>query len=161
MRPVNESRLKTTFEYILKFQSTYGRTPTFREILNECDYVSISTVKQDITRLKQRGLLVKDKAYSSIELMAQAQVGDVHGAGVVGAIRCGQPGLAVEDLEYTVALPNQIFGNREQFILHAKGPSMIKKGIFDGDLIVVTKQETANYKGTVLITKKVETGNDL
>jgi len=143
VRPINETRLKTTYEYILGFQAAYGRTPTFREIMRDCDYVSISTVKQDITRLKERGFLSKDKEYSSISLIDKAQVGSVHGAGVLGSVRCGQPGLAVEDLEYTVALPNQIFGNKEQFILHAKGPSMIKKGIFDGDLIVVTKQETA------------------
>ena len=60
--------------------------------------------------------------------------------------------LAVENITATVALPVEIFGTEEHFILRAKGQSMIKRGIFDGDLMVVKVQNTAEV-GEVVIAR--------
>ena len=73
-------------------------------------------------------------------------------ASIVGTCPCGEPVLAVENITATVALPVEIFGSEEHFILKAKGSSMIKRGIFDGDLMVVRVQNTANV-GEVVIAR--------
>ena len=46
----------------------------------------------------------------------------------------------------------EIFGEEEHFILRANGQSMIKRGIFDGDLMVVKVQNTAEI-GEVVIAR--------
>ena len=46
----------------------------------------------------------------------------------------------------------EIFGAEEHFILKATGNSMIRRGIFDGDLMVVRMQNTANI-GEVVIAR--------
>jgi repressor LexA len=60
--------------------------------------------------------------------------------------------LAVENIVSTVALPVEIFGADEHFILRATGNSMVKRGIFNGDLMVVRVQSTANV-GEVVIAR--------
>ena len=71
---------------------------------------------------------------------------------IVGSCPCGEPVLAVENIVATVALPVEIFGAEQHFILKAKGNSMIKRGIFDGDLMVVKVQKSANV-GEVVIAR--------
>ena len=53
------------------------------------------------------------------------------------------PILAEEYIEGSYALPVELFGREEHFLLHAKGYSMIDKGIYDGDIIVAKRQNTA------------------
>lgn len=148
MRAVNEDRLKKTYEYIRKFQNENGRSPSFREILDDCQYVGLSSVQADINRLKERGLLLRDN--KKVSLPNNAQTGTFHGANILGTVRCGQPSPTIEDIESTVVLPDEIFGKGDQFILHAEGESMIKKGIFDGDLLVVEKRPVASIGETVV-----------
>lgn len=148
MRTVNEDRLKKTYEYILDFLKENGRSPSFREILKDCSYAGLSSVQADINRLKRRGLLLEDN--NKISLPYNAQMGSFHGANILGTVRCGQPSPAIEDIEAAVVLPDEIFGRGDQFILHAEGESMIKKGIFDGDLLVVEKRADASLGDTVV-----------
>lgn len=152
MRPINEDRLRSTLEYITKFQISEGRAPTYREIKEDCGYSSLSCVSADINRLKERGLLDEDRTsgWNSIKLPDNLQPQGTHNTLIVGAVPCGQPTPAIEDIEAAVALPDAIFGCADHVILHAKGPSMIKRGIFDGDLLVVNRQQDAEYGQTVI-----------
>ncbi|MDP2763134.1 MAG: S24 family peptidase, partial [Enterobacteriaceae bacterium] len=62
---------------------------------------------------------------------------------LVGAIICGQPILAVENIE--AYIPYEVKGNpREYFFLRAIGDSMNKAGIDDGDMVLIKKQQTAD-----------------
>lgn len=150
MRPVNEERLSALYNYIFDFQEKKGKTPTFRDLARNLGYAGVSSVQADITRLRERGLLSYEKKFSSVELKGRKQIGDFHGAKILGTVRCGQPSTAYEDVEAVVVLPDEFFGKKEHFLLHAKGSSMIKRGIFDGDLLVVTKTSEAKLGDTVV-----------
>lgn len=56
---------------------------------------------------------------------------------LVGTIACGQPILAVENADETVAVPDWI---NADFALRCKGDSMINARIFDGDIVYIKKQ---------------------
>ena len=63
---------------------------------------------------------------------------------VVGTVTAGEPILAVENIEeYFPMLPNHI-SNKNTFMLHVRGESMINAGIFDGDMVIVEQQPTAD-----------------
>ena len=63
---------------------------------------------------------------------------------VVGTVTAGEPILAVENIEeYFPMLPNHI-SNKNTFMLHVRGESMINAGIFDGDMVIVEQQATAD-----------------
>lgn len=51
--------------------------------------------------------------------------------------------MAVQNIEdYFPMLPDRI-SNKNTFMLHVRGESMINAGIFDGDLVIVEQQSTA------------------
>ena len=152
MRKVNEERLQRTLNFIIAFQREEGRTPTQREIESGCGYSSRGSVSADIARLKSRGQLTSEKinGWNRISIPVNLEVGSYHKASILGCVRCGQPSPAVEDIEATVALPDEIFGKGEHMLLYAKGPSMIKRGIFDGDLLVVQKNPSPKEGETVV-----------
>ena len=69
---------------------------------------------------------------------------------VIGKITAGQPILAIENITDTFPIPLDFVGNSECFMLTVRGESMIEAGIFDGDYILVKKQNTAE-NGTIVV----------
>lgn len=63
---------------------------------------------------------------------------------VLGQITAGQPILATQNCEDVFYMPNNLFRGTDLFILKVKGNSMIEAGIFDGDMVVIKRQDTAN-----------------
>lgn len=57
----------------------------------------------------------------------------------LGIIACGEPILAVENIEDYDAMPLEIAAD---FTLICKGNSMINARIFDGDIVYIRKQDT-------------------
>jgi len=62
---------------------------------------------------------------------------------VVGRITAGAPILAVENITDTFPIPLDFIGNSDCFMLVVRGESMIEAGIFNGDYILVKRQDTA------------------
>lgn len=58
---------------------------------------------------------------------------------LVGAIACGSPTLAEENIEEYVSIPKNLPGD---FALTCKGDSMINARIYDGDIVYIRQQET-------------------
>ncbi|MGN0489432.1 MAG: S24 family peptidase [Ruminococcus sp.] len=56
---------------------------------------------------------------------------------ILGDIACGQPILAVENIESYVNMPKNVKGT---FALRCKGDSMINARIFDGDIVFIRQQ---------------------
>lgn len=152
MRPINEERMTKTLQYILEYQKSAGKTPTYRQIQDDCHYSTLATVAADVARLKARGLIESDNSsgWNSISLPSKLNANGSHNSLIVGAVHCGQPSPAIEDIEAAVTLPDAIFGSADHIILHAVGPSMIKRGIFNGDLLVVRRQNTAKLGQTII-----------
>ncbi|SDT35361.1 transcriptional repressor LexA [Microlunatus soli] len=62
---------------------------------------------------------------------------------VLGRIAAGGPILAEERYEDVFALPKQVVGEGDLFLLEVRGDSMIDAAICDGDWVVVRKEQTA------------------
>lgn len=56
---------------------------------------------------------------------------------LLGAIACGEPILAAENIEGDVAMPEHVIAD---FALRCKGDSMIEARIFDGDIVYIRQQ---------------------
>ena len=69
---------------------------------------------------------------------------------LIGTVAAGQPLLAVENIESYFPVPAEYMPNQESFMLHVKGDSMVNAGIFNGDQILVKKQETAD-NGDIIV----------
>jgi len=62
---------------------------------------------------------------------------------VMGRIAAGTPISAIQNNSHTISLPPDLLSTGEHFALEVRGDSMIDAGIFDGDTVVIKKQETA------------------
>lgn len=58
---------------------------------------------------------------------------------LLGSIACGEPILAVENIEEYINIPKELAGD---FALTCKGDSMINARIFDGDIVYIRQQDT-------------------
>lgn len=58
---------------------------------------------------------------------------------LLGSIACGEPILAVENIEEYISIPKDLAGD---FALTCKGDSMINARIFDGDIVYIRQQDT-------------------
>lgn len=77
---------------------------------------------------------------------ARTSKGREHGvvrAPVLGHIAAGQPIIAIQSSEETLALPTELVGYGNLFIVVVVGDSMANSSIIDGDLAVVREQQTA------------------
>lgn len=63
---------------------------------------------------------------------------------LVGTIAAGEPILAEQNIEDSFAVSSELVPDPDSFMLRVKGDSMIDAGIYDGDLVVVRRQETAD-----------------
>ena len=154
MRKLDEVKLNQVHEFIAKCHSQERRSPTLREIAQACDIGSLEWVSNLVGILAERGHIELELKGNRkvISVPSNLTIGESRNASIVGSCPCGEPVLAVENIVSTVALPVEIFGAEEHFILKATGHSMVKRGIFDGDLIVVRVQNTANV-GEVVIAR--------
>ena len=63
---------------------------------------------------------------------------------VMGRIAAGTPIEAIQTHSHTIAVPPEMLGAGEHYALEVRGDSMIEAGIFDGDTVLIKKQESAS-----------------
>jgi repressor LexA len=68
---------------------------------------------------------------------------------VLGRVAAGRPIEAIEARE-SVALPEEMLGRGETFVLRVQGESMVEEFIRDGDLVVVESRDSAANGETVI-----------
>lgn len=135
--------------YIEQEIKTRGYAPSVREIGEAVGLKSTSTVHGHLIRLEKKGLLHRDAmkpramglSFSSLSPAENVTLREIP---VIGRVAAGTPILAEENVEETLALPEDIVGHGDVFILRVRGESMIQAGIMNDDYIVVHKQPDAN-----------------
>lgn len=129
-------RQREMLDFIRDFQAGRGYAPSIEEIASHFGLSAVSTVHEHLVNLGRKGVLRRELHRArSIEPLAG---GAVIEAPLVGTVAAGSPIEAVEIPE-SVALPPELAGRGETFLLRVKGDSMVGDGILDGDLIVVEK----------------------
>lgn len=63
---------------------------------------------------------------------------------VMGRIAAGTPISAIQSRSHTISLPPDMLSSGEHFALEVRGDSMIEAGIFDGDTVIIKKQDSAD-----------------
>ena len=124
-----------------------GYPPAVREICQAVHLRSTSSVHSHLETLERKGYIRRDptkpRAIEIIDDEFNLARREIAYLPIVGTITAGEPILAVENIEdYFPVQPNLIH-NKETFMLHVRGDSMVNAGIFDGDLVMVERQTTA------------------
>lgn len=138
MRRIDKS--EEIFEFIQKFVSENGYAPSVREVCEGCSIKSTATAFTYMNELAERGLI---KKYGNKNRAVSIKQNTVS-VPLIGTVAAGTPIFATENYEGMYSLPGNFFGGDNLFMLNVHGDSMIKIGMYDGDKIVVKKQETAD-----------------
>ncbi|MBQ3115624.1 MAG: transcriptional repressor LexA [Clostridia bacterium] len=137
-----EDKINQVYAFALDFFNEKGFPPSIREICEKCSIKSTASAYSYLEKLKERGLLekapLKKRAFSIRKPLEYKSVP------IIGTVRAGEPIFAVENLEGYCPLPDDFDFNGEKFALRVQGDSMINAGIYDKDMVIVTRQNTAN-----------------
>lgn len=143
------------FNFIKSEISSKGYPPSVREICDEVGLSSTSSVHAHIKTLEKKGYIrsvsSKNRAIEVLDddfnALARREITNVP---LVGKVAAGSPILATENVVDYFPFPVESLPNKETFMLTVKGDSMINMGIFDGDNLLVQKQNT-DKNGDVIV----------
>jgi repressor LexA len=147
MNKVLTSEQKKVFDFLVATQHEMGAPPTVREICTHFGYRSPNNAQQHLRLIEKKGYIRRSPGRSrGIELTAVAATehNDTIDVPIVGTIAAGTPLTAVQNIDGTIALDRNMFGNGDIFSLRVKGDSMKNAGIFDGDIAVIHVQPQVN-----------------
>jgi repressor LexA len=141
-------RQREIYDYLSEYVHERGYPPTVREIGEAVGLASPSTVHAHLANLERAGLLKRDPTKPrALELIGRDRGGredaKVLSLPLVGEIAAGGPLLAEQNVEDYLEVPELLAAGGADFLLRAKGESMIQAGILDGDYVVVRKQQDA------------------
>ena len=148
-------RQQAIMDFIKKEVATKGYPPSVREIGNAVGLASSSTVHGHLNRLEKKGLIRRDPTKPrAIEILDREEFAlpkqETVFLPVIGKVTAGEPITAIENIEEYIPVPKSMVSNEDAFILNVVGDSMINAGIFDGDQVIVRKQETAE-NGEIIV----------
>jgi len=144
------NRQQMILDFIKSEVNTKGYPPSVREIAHAVGLASSSTVHGHLSRLETKGFIRRDPTKPrAIEIL---NVEDdfipkeaVTYAPLIGKVTAGLPITAIENIEEYIPVPRgRAAADDNLFVLAIEGESMIEAGIFDGDLVIVKQQNTAN-----------------
>lgn len=143
MQHKNAAYFKRVEDFIEKYTAKHAVSPTSREIA-EGTGLSPATVCRYMKVMRDENVL----EYSGIrdvttKRQREIRVNTSTPIPVLGAVSCGVPKFAEENIEEYVTLPISLFGKGDFFILRANGDSMKGAGIDNGDLVLIRQQCTA------------------
>lgn len=147
--------MKEIQSFVKDYFFEYHQSPSMQKIADAIG-TSKSTAYYYIMEMAQKGMLHYNG--TTIET-PRTQKSDykMNRVPVLGSIVCGSPELTEEDCEEFVALPVALFGEGDFFALRTHGDSMVDAGIEEGDLVVVKKQDHAEYGDIVVALVGTET----
>ncbi len=141
-------RQKQIYEFIKQYIKENDYAPSLEEIGRYFKLKSVGTIHEHIETLRARGFLNKvEHQARSIEISEQDKMVAIPLKGLIAA---GEPIEAIEEYESLKVPKSNILKSGEHFALRVKGNSMLQEGIFDGDHVIIRKQNTAENGDTIV-----------
>ena len=136
-------------DFIKKYSAEHGYPPSIREIGKGLGLSSPATVHTHVRKLVNAGYLkVDNNKFRAMELLVDNEYEkkneELVKVPLLGKVTAGSPIEAIERPNEFFSLPaNLIPVGSTIFTLNVSGESMINAGIYDGDIIIVQKQNVA------------------
>lgn len=143
MQPLTK-RQREILDYLQEFIQQHGYAPSLEEIGRRFGLSSLATVHKHLTNLEEKGFIRRLWNRSrSVELLSARSGQRAIELPMLGYVAAGLPIEAVTGTE-SIAVPEDLIGRRESYVLRVKGDSMIDEQIRDGDFVIVEDRKTAD-----------------
>lgn len=130
---------KRIYEFIRE-QIAYEGSPSVRDICENLNIKSTSTVHRYLNELEEAGLIVRSKNKHRYITLTDEPTARVP---VLGTITAGRPIQAIEEVEGYVPFADFSGDYKDLFALRVRGESMINAGILNGDVVILRQTATA------------------
>ncbi|CAN5579250.1 MAG: transcriptional repressor LexA [Acidobacteria bacterium] len=137
-------RQREILDYLNEFIQQHGYAPSLEEIGRKFGLSSLATVHKHLTNLEEKGFIRRSWNRSrSVEMVPMRTGGRAVELPMLGYVAAGSPIEAVVGGD-TIAVPEDMVGKRDTYVLRVKGDSMIDEQIRDGDYVIVEDRHTAD-----------------
>ncbi len=140
---------------VKKFIAMHGYPPTVREIGRELDLRSPATIHFHLKKLAEKGYIKKDDSKNrTIEILVENEFLENNentvDIALLGNITAGNPIEAIETPNEFFSIPASLINSKKElFALNVHGDSMINKGIFNNDIVILERSNDA-HNGEVI-----------
>jgi repressor LexA len=136
-------RQREILDYLNEFIQQHGYAPSLEEIGRRFGLSSLATVHKHLTNLQEKGFIRRAWNRSrSVELIPTRTAGRTLELPLLGYVAAGAPIEAIATAE-TIAVPDNLVGKLDTYVLRVRGDSMIDEQIRDGDFVIVEDRRTA------------------
>ena len=135
---------RRVYHYMIDFLAENTYQPSIREIAKQFRIKSTKTVSDLLHSLENKGYIQRDESRSrGVRLLGFAASGHTQPVPYYGRIHAGEPSLLPENRKYFITIDRRFIPSEDVFFLKIKGDSMVGRGIFDGDFVMVTPSARA------------------
>jgi len=147
---------KKILEFIEKSTIENSYPPTLKEIADKFG-ITIGTIQDHIFALQKKAYLDKKpetaRGFRILRNPDGSEIKDMPDYDYIplyGNVAAGEPIFADNNIQGYIAIEKNSRGHKLHFALRVKGESMKDAGIYNGDIVIVRKQDTAE-DGDVVI----------
>lgn len=143
------ARQNEILSFIKKYTAKNNYPPSIREIAEGVNLRSPATVHVHVKNMIEKGYLKRNSNnHKLLELQIPNEfaisTNDTVQIPLLGKITAGNPIEAIENPDEYFPIPIQLIPkNSEIFTLRVSGESMINAGIFDNDIVIIERNNTA------------------
>lgn len=172
--PLTEKE-KKVLEFIVSQLAQTGLSPSYQEIKDHFGFASYNSVQNYLKQLMNKGYIqVNPHQKRAIQIIQDSSAvqnwihnsskesprstllhtpgdsGEILSIPLLGKVAAGSPIESYKHNEYIEVPPSLVKNFQKTFALQVQGNSMIEEGIFDGDIILIQKQESAK-NGEIIV----------
>ena len=142
-------RQEEILDLIKSHISDFGFPPTRADIANTLGFKSPNAAEQHLRAIEKKGFI---KILSGASRGIVLSESESHEIPVIGLVAAGGPILAQENIEKTIPKSENLLSKNIDYFLRVKGDSMVDVGIFEEDLIGVSKSKDPRI-GSIVVAR--------
>ena len=116
----------------------FGFPPTRADIAKTLGFKSPNAAEQHLRAIEKKGFIKILSGASRGIVLSESESDEIP---VIGLVAAGGPILAQENIEKTIPKSRNLFSDDIDYYLRVKGDSMVEVGIYEEDLIGVSKSK--------------------
>ena len=129
--------------------SDFGFPPTRADIANKLGFKSPNAAEQHLRAIEKKGFIKILSGASRGIVLSESESDEIP---VIGLVAAGGPILAQENIEKTIPKSENLLSTNIDYYLRVKGDSMVDVGIFEEDLIGVSKSKDPKI-GSIVVAR--------
>ncbi|MEJ7809439.1 MAG: transcriptional repressor LexA [Gemmatimonadaceae bacterium] len=136
---------RKVYHYLLDFLAEHTYQPSVRDIGKRFKIKSTKTVSELLQSLANKGFIERDPSRSrGVRLLGFQVSRRTQPVPYYGRIAAGAPALAPENRVGFITMDRRFVPSENAFFLKIMGDSMIGRGLFDGDYVMIKAGEDAS-----------------